>query len=257
MWLALMMTTLAGLSTGLGGLLAILARKPGPGMMAFSMGFAGGVMLTVSLTDMLPHTVQQYMELAGRGAAAAAGMSASLCLCGMAAAAMLEKLVPEPASDAGGARPAGRAAALRSAVITALAILLHTLPEGILTMFTGYSDPRLGAPLALAIALHNIPEGIAVAVPLYYATQSRWRAFLASLGSGLAEPAGALIAFFCLRSLIGPLFLNGMIALIAGVMVYVSASQLLPEGFAQGLRGNTAAGLCAGVLVMSTAVHLV
>ena len=58
MLFALTLTTLAGLSTGLGGLVVLLFKRPRARMMAFSMGFAGGVMLTVSLSDMLPHTVE-------------------------------------------------------------------------------------------------------------------------------------------------------------------------------------------------------
>ena len=73
----------------------------------------------------------------------------------------------------------------------------------------------------------------------YYATNSRVRGALYALLSGLAEPAGALLAFFLLRSFISPLFLNGLIATIAGIMIYVSISELIPEGFSYGRRGYT------------------
>lgn len=66
MLFALTLTTLAGLSTGLGGLVVLLFKRPRARMMAFSMGFAGGVMLTVSLSDMLPHTVETYSDTMGR-----------------------------------------------------------------------------------------------------------------------------------------------------------------------------------------------
>lgn len=65
MLFALTLTTLAGLSTGLGGLVVLLFKRPRARMMAFSMGFAGGVMLTVSLSDMLPHTVEAYSDTMG------------------------------------------------------------------------------------------------------------------------------------------------------------------------------------------------
>ena len=70
MLFALTLTTLAGLSTGLGGLVVLLFKRPRARMMAFSMGFAGGVMLTVSLSDMLPHTVETYSDTMGRFPAA-------------------------------------------------------------------------------------------------------------------------------------------------------------------------------------------
>lgn len=279
MMFALALTTLAGLSTGLGGLVVLLFRRPRERLMAFSLGFAAGVMLTVSLSDMLPHTVETYAGTMARFSAALA--SASLCAMGMLAALLLERCVPGeaelasrapgweaavPASAAVGAPvpgapvPGARAksanAALRSALVTTAAIVLHNLPEGILTLFTSYASPTLGLTLTLAIALHNIPEGIAISVPVYYATGSRARGALYALASGLAEPAGAVLAFFLLRDFLTPLFLNGLIAVIAGIMIYVSISELIPEGFSYQRRGHTAAGLAAGVLAMGVGIYL-
>ena len=48
----------------------------------------------------------------------------------------------------------------------------------------------IGGALALAIALHNIPEGICVAMPVYYATGSRLKAFFWAFLSGISEPFG-------------------------------------------------------------------
>ncbi len=266
---ALTLTTLAGLSTGLGGLIVFFFRRPGPKLLAFSLGFAGGVMLTVSLSDMLPHTVETYSASMARFPAALC--SASLCVLGMLAGFLLERCVPEEA-ELGAARgqkavPAFAAAnaqtarpdtgTLRAAMVTTAAIVLHNLPEGILTLFTGYASPALGLTLTLAIAMHNIPEGIAIAVPVYYATGSRARGFGYALASGLAEPAGALLAFLLLRDRLNPLFLNGLIALIAGIMIYVSISELAPNAFAHGKRGFAVAGLAAGILAMDVGIYLV
>ena len=129
---------------------------------------------------MLPHTVETYSETMGRFPGALA--SASLCVMGMVIALLLERCIPDEKELA--ARPEGPAArgatainpgALRSAMVTTAAIVLHNLPEGILTLFASYASPTLGITLTLAIALHNIPEGIAISVPVYYATNSRVR----------------------------------------------------------------------------------
>ena len=259
MLFALTLTTLAGLSTGLGGLVVLLFKRPRARMMAFSMGFAGGVMLTVSLSDMLPHTVETYSDTMGRFPAALA--SASLCVMGMLIALLLERCIPDEKELA--ARPDGHAArgtpainpgALRSAMVTTAAIVLHIdaqKPEGL------SSSWKRTTLMVLAVTLHNIPEGIAISVPVYYATNSRVRGALYALLSGLAEPAGALLAFFLLRSFISPLFLNGLIATIAGIMIYVSISELIPEGFSYGRRGYTVGGLVAGILAMSVGIYLV
>ena len=256
MHMALLLTTLAGLSTGLGGLVVWLIRTPGPRLKARSHGF--GVMMTVSLSEMLPSAVEAYAA-SGAAPVGAALRCASLCAAGMLAALLLEKSLPEDEALAQRLSVPGktRAAALRGALATTAAIVLHNLPEGILTLFTNAADSALGPSLALAIALHNIPEGIAVAVPVYYATHSRTKSLLFALGSGLAEPAGALAAFFLLRGFFSPLFLNGLLALVAGVMLQVSFAQLLAGGFSYGKNGSCAVGLAVGTLCMGVGLYLV
>ena len=139
---------------------------------------------------------------------------------------------------------------MRAALVTGLALLLHNLPEGILTLFAGVTDPSLGVRTALAIALHNIPEGMAVAVPCAYATGSRAKGAAAALASGLAEPLGALLAYLFLHRAFTPAFLNGTVVLVAGVMLWVAAAQLLPDAFPQRYRAAGAAGVAAGCLIM-------
>lgn len=94
MHMALLLTTLAGLSTGLGGLVVWLMRTPGPRIMALSQGFAAGVMMTVSLSEMLPSAVEAYAA-SGAAPVGAALRCASLCAAGMLAALLLEKSLPE------------------------------------------------------------------------------------------------------------------------------------------------------------------
>ena len=221
MLLPLLMTTIAGLSTGLGGLIAALFR-PTPRLMAFCGGFAGAVMLTVSLADLAPALLDFYGALLspfGCGAAAAA-----LLLGGMLAAWLLACALPDEdtLADRFGSRTQG--SAMRAALVTGAALLL-------------------GARTALAIALHNIPEGLAVAVPFACATGSRAKGAVAALVSGLAEPAGAVLAALVLAPLLTPGLLNGIVAVVA-------AAQLLPAAFEPVWRKMGVTGFCAGVLMM-------
>lgn len=246
----LILTALAGLSTGLGGVLAVLG-KPTEKLLAASAGFAGGVMLTASLTDLLPEALHFY----GRylPPLACGGALATLTALGMAAAGLLGKLLPEESELAarfGQGRDPARAAAMRTALITGAALLLHNFPEGVLTFFAGTADPALGLRTAAAIALHNIPEGLAVAVPFAYATRSRAAGVLAALVSGLAEPLGAVLAWLFLRRFFTPGFLNGTVVLAAGIMVWVSFAQLLPDAFVPKHRAAGILGAAAGTLLM-------
>ena len=107
---------------------------------------------------------------------------------------------------------------------------MHNLPEGILTLLTNVSDPQLGARTALAIALHNIPEiGCCGAFCLRH--RQPGQGAVAALVSGLAEPAGAVLAALVLAPLLTPGLLNGIVAVVAGIMLWVAAAQLLPAAF--------------------------
>ena len=247
---ALCMTTLAGLSTGLGGLL-VLWRLPGKKLLARSLGFAAGVMLAVSLGDLTPIGMEYFSTRLPPAAAGAA--AAGLLLTGMLTGAAMDGILPEEKvlwNSIAGQDADDRRRALHCGVVVGLALVAHNLPEGILTLFSGVQDPREGLRLSLAIALHNLPEGISTAAPIWYATHSRKKSVLAAFGSGLAEPLGALLAYFVLSPVLSPGLLAGLTLGAAGVMCWVSVSELLFGGFALGRRGDTAAGFAAGVCGM-------
>lgn len=246
----LILTTLAGLSTGAGGALAVVC-KPTERLLAASAGFAGGVMLTASLADLLPEALHFYGGYLPP--LACGGAVVTLLALGMVTAGLLGNLLPQESELAdrfGKSQDPTRAAAMRTALVTGLALLLHNFPEGVLTFFAGTADPSLGLRTAAAIALHNIPEGLAVAVPFAYATRSRAAGVLAALVSGLAEPLGAVLAWLFLRRLFTPGFLNGTVVLAAGIMVWVSFAQLLPDALSQRHRAAGILGAAAGTLLM-------
>ena len=248
--LVLLITTLAGLSTGVGGILAVLV-KPGDRLLAGAMGFAAGVMIAVSLADLCPEAAGYYLKAfspLGAGAALA-----SLFAMGMLLAALLERCLPEEAAFAG-AGEGKRGMALRSAVATGLALLLHNLPEGILTLFTGAADPHLGARTALAIAMHNIPEGIGVAAPIYFATGDKKRALWLTFLSGVSEPVGALLAYLLLRPFLTPTLFGVVFGAISGIMVLISFDELLPASRAYGETHLSLLGLIFGMMVMGASL---
>lgn len=215
---ALLLSLAAGLSTLLGALVVFAARRRSEKLLAVSLGFAGGVMLAVSFTDLFP-TAREHLtaSLGGRPGALAAVLSLAA---GIGCAAALDHLVPHDAFDA----DTGEA------------------PHK--NLF------RVGFVSALAMALHNIPEGISVAMPVWYATGSRRRAFRCTLLSGLTEPAGAVLAFALLRPFLNGLLLGVLFGAVAGIMVYIAVEELIPSSRQYGHdRPALWATLC-GICVM-------
>ena len=106
------------------------------------------------------------------------------------------------------------------------------------------------AMLVFSITLHNIPEGISVAMPVWYATGSRRRAFRCTLLSGLTEPVGAVLAFALLRPFLNGLLLGVLFGAVAGIMVYIAVEELIPSSRQYGHdRPALWATLC-GICVM-------
>ena len=80
-------------------------------------------------------------------------------------------------------------------LLTPIAIALHKLPEGFITYATNHANPTLGFSVFTALFIHSITEGFAMALPLFLALGSRFRAmFWASLLGGISQPLGAGVA---------------------------------------------------------------
>lgn len=245
--IAFSFTVIAGLATGLGGLIAVFGGGMTKRFLAGALGFSVGVMVCISVVELIPEAADEFRSHStSPWWALVAALIGALTVLVFSAAARFRHRTELPASD----DVIQKRALLRTGMLTAVAITAHNFPEGFATFLTALHDPRLALPVVAAIALHNVPEGIAVAVPIYHATGSRRRALLASFGSGLAEPAGALFGWLLLAPLLTPVVLSAMLAGVAGIMVTISIAELMPAALAQRESRTTTMGIIAGAVVM-------
>jgi len=257
--IAFTLTLLAGLATGIGSALALLARTTNIRFLSAALGFSAGVMVYVSFVEILADArAGLAAELGTRPGAWAAVLA---FFGGIGLTALIDRLVPA----AGNPHEVHRveemhrrpdAHLMRMGMLSAAAIALHNFPEGIATFVAALDNPRVGASIAAAVAIHNIPEGIAVAVPVFYATGSRARAFSWSFLSGLSEPLGALVAWWLLGGLAGPTLRGVLFAAVAGVMVFISFDELLPTAREYGEHHVAVYGLISGMAVMAVSLAL-
>ena len=117
---------------------------------------------------------------------------------------------------------------MNMSLATAIAIALHNFPEGLATFVAVLANPSVGVVLAVAIAIHNIPEGLCVALPVYYASGNRRKAFLWGMLSGITEPIAALLGWAVLSNSYSPTLFGVFFGLVAGMMVMISIRELLP-----------------------------
>lgn len=114
-------------------------------------------------------------------------------------------------------------------IISLISLVLHNIPEGIITFLTSSKNIRLGLSLSISIALHNIPEGIIISIPIFYGYGSRKKALLYTFIAALSEPLGALICYLFLYNIDNYTF-SIILSFTAGIMIYLSIFELLLNG---------------------------
>ncbi|MDR1938459.1 MAG: zinc transporter ZupT [Tannerellaceae bacterium] len=254
---AFILTLLAGLSTGIGSLIAFVASKTNTKFLCFSLGLSAGVMIYISFMEMLPTAKSELVSVFGDRMGVLYLLLAFLG--GIALITLIDFIVPESGNphEMHGVEEMNKKDPLhRVGFVVALSLAIHNFPEGIATFTSALGSMDIAISITVAIAIHNIPEGIAVSVPVYHATGSKKKAFGYSFLSGLAEPVGALIAYLFLM----PFWtssINGIIlAVVSGIMVFISLDELLPSAEKYGEHHLSIAGLVAGMAVMGFSLFL-
>ena len=257
---AFLLTLLAGLSTGIGSLIALLAKRTNRRFLSVSLGFSAGVMVYVSMIEIFAKAQSALTAQLGQRPGSWATVAAFFG--GMLFIAVIDKLIPAEKNphevklvEQENAAPPARKL-MRMGVFTALAIAIHNFPEGLATFVSALQSPSIAIPIVVAIAIHNIPEGIAVSVPIYQATGSRKKAFCYSFLSGLAEPLGALIGWLLLMPIMTDTVFGIIFAAVAGIMVFISFDELLPAAREYGEHHLSIYGLISGMAVMAVSLLL-
>lgn len=266
---AFLLTLFAGLATGIGSLIALLAKKTNTKFLAIALGFSAGVMIYVSMIEIFVKAKDSL--ILALGYKAGSWVTVVSFFGGMFLIAIIDKLIPSeenphevkkvetfinkdgrevcaiPVNNG----KSSQTKLLRTGIFTALAVGIHNFPEGLATFISGLQEPSIALPIAFAIAIHNIPEGVAVSVPIYFATGSRKKAFLFSFLSGLSEPVGAIIGYLILLPFINDFVFGIVFAMVAGIMVFISLDELLPSAREYGEHHLSIYGLVAGMIIMA------
>ena len=246
---ALLLAGLAGLATSIGSVLGIAIKNPGPKFLTIALGFSAGVMILVS-----------FMELLQSGIQAIGTVPAYFAFfVGLVIMFLIDILIPheyEAEKDIYD-KSTSQKQLVRAGLFVALGIAIHNIPEGLATFVATMQNFKFGVAIAIAVAIHNIPEGLAISVPVYAATKSRAKAFWLSFFSGFAELLGACLAAIFLMPFLNPQVLGFCLALVGGIMVFISIDELLPISRSYGHEHLSILGFVAGMLVMAISLWMV
>ena len=219
------------LMTTLGSSLVFFFRKDiTPNVNSFLLGIAGGIMVAASIWSLIMPSIAMAEETFGNLAWLPAAVSIIL---GGLVLALLDKVVPHMHN--GTHQEEGPKSHFSKSMKLFFAVTLHNIPEGLAVGFAfgaaavaGESAAYISAlGLAIGIGIQNFPEGAAISLPMRQVTNSRCKAFLFGMGSGIVEPLSAIVGFFLASHLI--VLQPWLLAFSAGAMLFVVAEDLIPD----------------------------
>jgi ZIP family zinc transporter len=229
----LMLSLMSFVTTAAGVALALWVRWSERAVAA-GIGFSVGIMVSISLLELLPDSIS----------AVGTAHTATAAALGVALLWLAHWLIPHihlVAENRGGA-----SAPTRTAYLVVLGLVLHDLPEGFAMANAYIAAPALGILTAIAIALHNLPEEFAMAMPAAALKRKRLL-YGAALLSALAEPVGAILGLAAVG--VAPALNSAFLAFAAGAMLFVSVHELVPMARRYRHGGHFVLGIASGVLV--------
>ena len=209
-------------------------KRPSFNYICNMLCFAAGVMLAISFLELVPESIRMG--------------SIGVCVGGLAVGSLmmfgLDKIIPhlhpELCSQEQGCNLE------RTSIYLILGIFLHNFPEGMAIAIGSVTDVRVSIVIALAIAIHNLPEGICTSAPYYHSTGARLKSFLLSSSTALPILMGYLLARYIFQNIPEPV-IGFIIGATAGLMIYITADELIPTSCA-GTNHQTIFCLMAGIV---------
>ena len=206
-----LITTLAGFTTLLGIIPCLLKNKNN--IVIFSLSLSSGVMFCISIFSLIPES-KIYLNNNI--------LLILYIILGFIFALSIDKILDLKVNNN---------TLFKIGLVSTIALIIHNIPEGIMTFISFNENTKLGIKLAIAIALHNIPEGIAISIPIFYSTKNISKAFKYTFIAGFSELLGAIISYIFLINIITKTYLGFILAITSGIMLEISILELLPESF--------------------------
>lgn len=257
------LTLLVGLTMGIGSFFSFAITKIHKKLLSLSLSFAAGIMIYVSFMEMLPEGIHLIEDYAGEKGV----LIALFWFFGaMFFTALTEILVHKFAGDYHDHHQGHSHShehnhsnghhLSKLGLMSAIAIGIHNIPEGLALFTAGLKDITLAYPIAVAVVIHNIPLGIAISAPLYYSTGSKKKAFLYTFLVGLCQPLGAVLGYLILSQYFNNLIYGILFSVVAGIMIFVSLDELLPASQKYEDHHLSVYGAIVGMMVMALSLSI-
>ena len=232
--IAFFLTSLSGFSTLLGLIPIYFNVGEEHRLICSSLAFASGVMFSISIFDLIPESfsILEYSKYSIL-------IVFLFFILGIFISFGLDNLFNNLDNSL-----------YKVGIISMIGLVIHNIPEGIITFVSTSLDYRLGISVCISIILHNIPEGISIGIPIYYSTESKYKAFIYTLIASFSELLGGVLTYLFLIKFVNFFALSILFSLISGLMVYISLFELLRESFYFRYKYYTIIFFLIGVFIM-------
>ena len=227
------------IGTSLGSAMVFFLKKRiAPKFEKMLLGFAAGVMIAASVWSLLIPSIDM-----SKGSSAPEWLAALVgFLAGIFFLLLLDTVIPHMHIESKN-QEGIRTNSISKTTMMLFAVTLHNIPEGMSVgvAFAGamMKDSGITATaamaLAIGIAIQNFPEGAIISLPLRAEGESKGKAFLGGVLSGVVEPVGAVLTIIAAQLIIP--VLPYLLSFAAGAMLYVVVEELIPE-MSQGEHSN-------------------
>lgn len=197
------------IGTMVGACLGVVIRKPTNRFLGAIVGFSGGLMLSVVVFELIPEAMNNWSF---RG-------TLFFCVLGISVIMVLDRLliIGKWFSNTH----------VRVAVMAAVGLMVHNLPEGIIMGCGFLATQGLGIKMSIIISIHDIPEGMAVAAPLMANKTKISKILLYAFVAAFPTAVGVWIGAYL--GSISKDVLGACLAFASGIMLYVVCGEMLPE----------------------------
>ncbi|MGI5418083.1 ZIP family metal transporter [Actinomadura luteofluorescens] len=243
--MAVLVSLLAFLMTLAGGLTAMRVRDH----RHLVLGLAGGLMLGVVAFDLLPESLELTRHRPFGVPAPMIGFAAGFVLLHVVEQAVAIHRAHEeeyaPHEHVHGSGSGG--------LLAALALVLHSLVDGLSIGFGFQTGTETGVFVALAVVTHDFADGFNTFTAASLYRHDRRPAVLLLLADAAAPVAGAAIGTLATvpDAVLGP-----YLGVFAGVLLYLAAAEILPEAHSVHPRVMTLAATGLGLFAVLLSVGL-
>lgn len=222
-------STISLVGTMLGACLGLIVKKPSKTFLSTVMGFAGGLMLSIVVFDLIPESIEKWNF----------PETIIFCIIGMLVVMLLDSFiqVDDVKINEG----------VKVATLTAIGLMLHNLPEGIIMGFGFLGGKSLGIKLSLIIALHDVPEGMAVSAPLMVSNVKVSKIIFYAFITAIPTAFGVWIGIFAGN--ISQTTLSACLAIASGIMLFVVCGELFPQALKLSQGKSSTFGMLIGIIL--------